>query len=226
MLRSHFLLKNVWVVDDNKWFCRQVAEILKGNHLVKEVTVHNKVESAVKSISYVSIFPEIILLDVYFSGSNMTGLDALPLIKKFAPKSKIIILTAFEEELNARFALKLGASGFLVKLAGGNNIVTAVKVSMLNGIFIDPSMMSKMISVPPSIDVLKSEYGLSNREKEILCNLIEGLSMRTIAERRCISYTTVNTHIKNIHNKLEVHSRSELMVKVMNDQGIKLSGLK
>ena len=215
MLRSPFPLKNVWIVDDNKYDCRQVVEMLKESRLVKDVTAHYTCESAIQSLSGHLKFPDVILLDVYFSGRNMNGLEALPLIKILVPKTRIIILTGFEEEINARFALKLGASGFLVKLTQDNNIVEAIKVSTLKGIFIDHDMISKMISLPPSIEIMKLDYGLSDREKEILCNLVEGFSMKKIAERKFISYTTVNSHIKNIHHKLGVHSRSELIAKVL-----------
>jgi two-component system, NarL family, response regulator DegU len=214
MPHSPLPFNNVWIVDDNEYYCQQVIEILKESRVVKEVTAHYRVESAIKSISCISKFPEVILLDVYFSGSNMTGLDALPLIKKLAPKTKIIILTAFEEEINAQFALKLGASGFLVKLAQGNDILKAIKVAMLNGIFVDSRMIARLMS-NKNLDKKKAfENILTLRENEITDLLRFGYKRPQIADKLSISLATVNTHLRNIHSKLDVTSDLTVIAKL------------
>lgn len=214
MPRSSLPLKNVWIVDDNKYFCRQLDEMLRKSHLVKKVSIHYSCESVLNSISCVSMFPEVILLDVYFSGTALTGIDALPWIKKMMPQTKIIILTAFEEDVNARFVLKLGASGFLVKLAQGNDILKAIKVAILNGIFIDSKMIARIMSHSNLSKKKAFANILTLRENEIIDLLRFGYKRPQIADKLSISHATVNTHLKNIHSKLDVTSDLKIITKL------------
>jgi DNA-binding NarL/FixJ family response regulator len=144
----------------------------------------------------------------------MTGLDALPLIKKIAPKTKIIILTAFEEDINAQFALRLGASGFLVKLAQCNDILKAIKVTMLNGIFVDSRMIARLMSNKNSDKKKVFENILTLRENEIIDLLRFGYKRPQIADKLSISLATINTHLRNIHSKLDVTSDLKIIAKL------------
>ena len=217
MLHSAFPLKNTWIIDDNKNYCRHITGILKDGGVTDEISVYHTCESALRSISRVSVFPELMLLDVYFAGTQMTGLDALPRIKKIMPQTKVIILTAFEEDVNARFALRLGASGFLVKLAQSANILEAINVSMLNGLFIDSMLLARLVSRSD----LRKRRNLLNlltiRENEIIKMICSGLKRPQIAEKLLISLATVNTHLKNIHSKMDVNSDLEIIAKMSNE---------
>ena len=147
----------------------------------------------------------------------MTGLDALPRIKKIMPQTKVIILTAFEEDVNARFALRLRVSGFLIKLAQSANILEAINVSMLNGLFIDSMLLARLVSRSD----LRKRRNLLNlltiRENEIIRMICSGLKRPQIAEKLLISLATVNTHLKNIHSKMDVNSDLEIIAKMSNE---------
>lgn len=208
----------VWIVDDNKYFCSQLAELLKESSLIKEVLPYYSCESALESLSASSFkLPDVILLDVYFSKSTMTGLSAIDFFKKKAPKSRIIILTAFEEENNARIAFEMGANGFLTKCESAVKIIKAVELSLLDVSFIESTIASKIFPRSSTYAILTSNHVLTLREKKIINLLFSGFKRPKIANKLSISIATVNTHLRNIHSKLDVNSDIEIITKMKKE---------
>jgi DNA-binding NarL/FixJ family response regulator len=141
--------------------------------------------------------PDIVMLDINFSDSKMSGYDILKALKSKIPKSKIIMLTAFGEDEHARFTLKHGANGFVNKIQDPQVILLAMNVVLQGGVFEDPGMLSRIISSSVKDDSFL-RYDFTSCEKEIIEDLLNGVSIKSIAAKASLSVHTVNYHIKNV----------------------------
>jgi DNA-binding NarL/FixJ family response regulator len=147
--------------------------------------------------------PDLILLDLNLPG--MSGHETIPWIKKYTPQAKIIILTQSDKDADVIKALKLGASGYLLKSALIENIQAAIINVMQGGGALDPKVIPTVLEKMGShTDSDTPEISLTPREHEILSLLAEGLQKKEIANNLQIGLETVNTHIKNTYLKLEV----------------------
>lgn len=149
--------------------------------------------------------PDIILLDLRLVG--MKGLEAIPFIKDYSPKSKIIILTQSDSESDVLKAISLGASGYLLKSATVREILEGIRTVHAGGATLDPDVAKFILEdlqqrLPESEPLVE----LSARETEILALLAEGLVKKQIADHLNISYTTVDTHVGHIYEKLQVRN--------------------
>ena len=147
--------------------------------------------------------PDVILLDVELPG--LSGIDAIPKLKKLVPDAHIIILTVYEQELMIFRALAGGASGYLTKDTPHKKILTSIKEVMDGG----GPMSSNIARMVIQSFQRSEESPLTPRETEILEQISTGKSRKRIAEELFIDLETVKSHIKNIYSKLNVHSKAD-----------------
>lgn len=150
--------------------------------------------------------PDVLLLDIELPG--MSGIDVIRKIKGAAPDVDILILTVHQEDTMVFESLCAGATGYLIKTASPAQILQAI-----NDIHHGGAPMSAPIA-RMVVASFKIEPGvaLTEREKEVLSKLCEGLSYKLIADCIHVSRDTVHAHIKNIYRKLHVHSKSEAVI--------------
>lgn len=149
--------------------------------------------------------PDVILLDIEMPG--ISGLDALPKLKKLLPDAYIIILTVYEQPNHIFRALGTGASGYLTKNSSPEKIVQAIHEVMEGGGPMSANIAKMVIS-----SFQRSESSpLTRRETEILEHIAIGKSRKKIAEELFIDLETVKSHIKNIYHKLDVHSKEDAL---------------
>ena len=147
--------------------------------------------------------PDVILLDVELPG--ISGIDAIPKIKKLVPESYILILTVYEQDLLIFRALGDGASGYLTKNTPPEKIISAIKEVMEGGGPMSANIARMVIS-----SFQRNEASpLTRRETEILEQIATGKSRKRIAQELFIDLETVKSHIKNIYHKLNVHSKAD-----------------
>jgi DNA-binding NarL/FixJ family response regulator len=154
-----------------------------------------------------SFNPDIILMDIRMPFMN--GIEATRAIKKMNPDLKVIIQTVSEDEENIFNSLRAGAEGYILKSTPGEKIVQSVRDVYEGGAVITPSIALRITRFFNDQPVKEQENLLSDREKEVLKLLTEGLSYKMVAARLDISYNTVNAHIRKIYQKLSVNSVSE-----------------
>lgn len=112
--------------------------------------------------------------------------------------------------------MRYGASGYILKKTDPRQIIQAIEEVQNGGSPMTPSIATRVLHFfRRQHETKPDQYGLSEREKEILQFLVDGLSYKMIAERIEISYNTVNSHIKKIYDKLQVHSVSEAVSKAI-----------
>ena len=150
--------------------------------------------------------------------SAMNGLDAIAPIRKLSPVTNIIMLTSYDLDENIRTAMKRGASGYLLKSSLPDDIVRAIESVQAGGLPLDPLITRKMMESFVGWDDEENIYNLSPREKEVLKLVTQGLNNTEISQELFISRFTVETHVKNIFHKLDIHDRQKLVVKALKNR--------
>ena len=158
--------------------------------------------------------PDVILMDIELP--VVSGIEAVKIIREKYPDLKILMETIFEEDKKIFQSICNGAQGYILKNTPPDGILNAIREVYEGGAPMTPTIASKVLRLFKSnLSGNDESYGLSSREKEILKCLVEGMSYKMIADTCFISADTVNGHIKNIYRKLQVHSKSEAVVKAV-----------
>ena len=159
--------------------------------------------------------PDVILMDIELPVIN--GIEAVKRIREKNTGLKILMETIFEDDEKIFQSICNGAQGYILKNTPPDVILKSIREIYEGGAPMTPSIASKVLKMfkNTSSKTISNEYNLTEREKEILKCLIEGMSYKMIADSCFISSDTVNGHIKNIYKKLQVHSKSEAVVKAI-----------
>lgn len=203
---------DVAIIEDNPQYRTTIAIILQLNENLKLI---HKLEGTTEIIPLFEVDkPDVVLMDIDLPVKN--GIQATWEIKKIWPEIKILMLTVFEDDDKIFRAIKAGANGYLLKKDSPKKILDAIEAVYLGEAPMNGMIASKMLEYfqkqQHKINDLE-ESNLTAREKDLLQSLVKGLSYKEIAGKAFISVETLNSHIKNIYRKLNVHSRSELTAK-------------
>ena len=159
----------------------------------------------------ISAKPDVVIMDINLGADS--GIRGIQLIKEALPGTGIFMLTVFDDEEKILQSVKAGASGYLLKKDSPKKIVEAIR-SIYKGEGVISGRVTKTLlnvfTKPSKSQPDFKEYNLTKRETEIVLLLIDGLSYKEIVSRSFISMATLNTHISNIYDKLNIHSRSEI----------------
>jgi len=159
--------------------------------------------------------PQVILLDIQLPG--ISGIEGISKIKALSPSTQIIMLTVFDDDDKVFNAICQGATGYLLKSTSGEQIQQAVTQVVCGGAAMSPAIAVKILKMFSEYTQIKKEYGLTEREKEILKILVEGKNKKQASSELCISLYTLDTHLKNIYAKLHVHSQIDLISKTLKE---------
>lgn len=158
--------------------------------------------------------PDIVLMDIEMP--NVDGISGVKIINHLFPNVKVIMQTVFEDDEKIFDALRFGAAGYILKKTDPTKIIEAIREVMNGGSPMTPSIATRVLSFfREKTNPNTQEFGLTDRETDILQKLVDGKSYKMISADLNISYHTVNTHIKKIYDKLQVHSVSEAVSKAL-----------
>src|SRR4249920_3162847 len=158
--------------------------------------------------------PDVVLMDIVFKGGGMSGIEATRRIKEISPATKVVIMTAHDEDRLLVEAVEAGASGFLSKDEAAEDLLAAARSAAEGEVLIDPTTLTRLLAQvsherEQERDALRLLGDLTDREREILQLLARGKRNDDIAKELFISPQTVQTHVRNILGKLRVHSKLE-----------------
>ena len=210
----------VVIVDDHALFRRGLDLVLSEEPDIKVVgeaadgieAVHRAEEMA----------PDVVVMDVRMPRS--TGIEAARRIRERLPETKVIMLTVSDSEEDLYAAVKAGASGYLLKEISIEELADAVRAVARGHSLISPSMASKLLTEFNALVQQAEERhrsllpSLTARELDVLKLVAKGLSNREISEELYISENTVKNHVRNILEKLHLHSRMEAVVYAMREK--------
>lgn len=197
----------VMLVEDNPEY-REVIELaLEDESGIELSSQYGTAVAALRSLytTEVSDQPDLILLDLNLPG--MSGLEALPNFRRELQKTKIIVLTQSDSEADVLRAISRGASGYLLKSASLQEITDGIHDVMGGGASLDTGVAQFILStLKQKLPQKDLDDLLTDRELEVLTLLSEGLVKKQIADELNIGYSTVDTHVGNIYNKLGVRN--------------------
>ncbi len=193
----------IMLVEDSAEYRRVIAMAIDDQPDMELVRHFGTTEVALRTLSATAATnqPDILLLDLRLPG--MGGLEAIPLIRKAAPAVRIIVLSQSDEPQDIYRAIAAGVSGYLLKSATLEEIATGIRMVAAGGASLDKHVARYILDAMRPLKTAATPL-LTDREREILELLAEGLVKKEIARRLGIGYATVDTHVSHIYAKLNV----------------------
>lgn len=204
------------LVDDHPMLRKGVRDLLE---LEDDLNVIGEASSGEDGLGLArELNPDLILLDLGMKG--MDGLDCLPLLKNDENiKSKVVIYTVSDEGSDIAMALKAGADGYLLKDMEPDKFIEKVREACLGKTVVSESLVGALAANLRDAKSIEGEdrfNTLTRRERAIMKMIAEGLTNKMIAKRLDIAETTVKVHVKNLLKKMNMRSRVEAAVWVVN----------
>ncbi len=193
----------VMLVDDHTMVRRGLATILK---VYDDLQLAGEAESGAAAIKLCGeVLPDVVLMDMVMP--DMDGATATRAIRQQFPQVQIIALTSFKEGELIKNALEAGAIAYLLKDVSAEDLVRAIRAAHAGRTTLSPEAAQALVETanqppPPGLD-------LTEREREVLALMVEGLNNTQIAGKLTVSPSTIKSHVSNILSKLGVASRTE-----------------
>ncbi|MGN6386473.1 MAG: response regulator transcription factor [Verrucomicrobiota bacterium] len=206
----------VWVVEDHDDARRAVIRAINRAPDLSCSCGFATCEEALDTLRHQAP-PQVVLLDVRLPG--MDGIEGIRRIKAVAPEVHVLMLTVYDDHEKVFSAICAGASGYLLKTDDHDAIINAIKNVIGGGAPMNPRVARLVLNMFAKIAApKKTEYGLSEREREILELMVKGLIKKEIADQLKLSYHTVDNHLRSIYTKLHVHTRTGAVAKAVSER--------
>lgn len=212
----------VVIADDQELFRRGLTMLLSQETDIEVVGEANDGVSVVDMVA--TLVPDVVLLDVRMP--RRTGIEACRAIKEANPAVAVIMLTVSDEEADLYEAVKGGAAGYLLKDSSIEEVAQGVRVVADGQSLISPSMAVKLIDEFKQMSQPDRNQApgirLTERELEVLGLVATGMNNREIAKQLFISENTVKNHVRNMLEKLQLHSRMEAVMYAVREKLLEL----
>ena len=210
----------VLIVDDHALFRRGLMLVLESEDGIEVVGEADDGEDAIAKAEQLA--PDVVLMDVRMP--RISGIEATSRLSEMLPTTKIIMLTVSDEEEDLYEAIKAGATGYLLKEISIEEVADAVRAVTQGQTLISPSMASKLIAEFTNLAKRATDRQqvpvprLTERELDVLRLVAQGITNREIAEQLYIAENTVKNHVRNILEKLHLHSRMEAVLYAVREK--------
>jgi two-component system response regulator DegU len=202
----------VLIVDDHKLVREGLKAVFDQGDEVDVIGEAGSGEEAIEMVDKIN--PDVILMDISMPGMN--GIKATKLIRDSHPDAKIVILTMLDQEGYVYEAIKAGATGYMLKSTSSDELVNAIQTVNEGKALLHPDATAQLLKEFVQLANNKAkDYGLSNREMEVLQLLSEGKTNKEIAKALWISEQTVKTHVAHIFDKLGTSDRTETVARAL-----------
>jgi len=207
----------VLIVDDHPLYRRGICGTLKGQEGIDIVGERGTAAEAIQHCR--ADCPDVVLLDLNLP--DRSGLEVAGDIRTICPDAAVIALTAYDEEAYILALAEAGARGYLLKTATDAEIVGAVRSVAAGGSVFAPAVTEALLRHARG-EVAVRDFGLTDRERQVLRHAAHGLTNRQIGHRLQISERTVQAHLSHIFDKLDVASRTEAVTVALRHGLIRL----
>jgi DNA-binding NarL/FixJ family response regulator len=205
----------VAIVEDVRTLRDGLRQLIDGTDGFRCVGSYRTMEEALDKIG--ANLPDVVLADIGLPGMN--GIEGVRLLKERHSSLIVLMLTVYEDDERIFDALCAGASGYLVKKTPPARLLESIKEAIDGGAPMSPEIASRVVGLfrqirPPE----KADYHLTPHELRLLKLLVEGHNYKTAAVELGVTFNTVCFHIKQIYEKMQVHSKSEAVVKALRNK--------
>jgi DNA-binding NarL/FixJ family response regulator len=215
------------IVDDHALFRRGLEMVLDEEEGIEVVGQASDGSEAVEKAG--ESLPDVVLMDIRMPRSS--GIEACRAMKEVVPSAKIVMLTISDEEEDLFEAIRAGASGYLLKDLPLDEVADTVRAVHGGRSLINPSMAGKLLTEFATLAKRDAEERaqqvpaprLTEREMQVLKLVARGMNNRDIAKELFISENTVKNHVRNILEKLQIHSRMEAVMVAVREKLIEFS---
>jgi len=207
------------IFDDNKNILESLSLLLQTEKDFAVVGCFPHVLDCIEDIRQSQ--PDVVLMDIEMPA--MSGIEAVQRLKKEFPQVLVLMQTVFDDDDRVFDSICAGASGYILKNQLNTKLIDALRELQFGGSPMSPSIARKVLNKMQMVAALikpeaAPDYHLTNREKEVLGCLVNGLSYKMIASDLAISYETVRSHVKKIYEKLHVASLTEVVAKAIHQK--------
>ncbi|MEP7020821.1 MAG: response regulator transcription factor [Pseudonocardiales bacterium] len=208
----------VLLVDDHEMVLQGLQAML--SRFADKVEVIGTATEAAEAVAAVSAdHPDVVLCDVRLRQGS--GLDVCTAIRKVDPQAKVVFLTVYDDEQYLYQALRVGASGYLLKRVDAHELVRHLENVCEGEIVIDPTLAGRVAASAAHLQSGEfwpgARLGLTQRESEVLALLVGGMSNKAIAARLVVSDDTVKTHLRGVYRKLDVNDRGGAVASALRE---------
>jgi len=205
----------VSIIEDQREVREGLAILINGTAGFRCAGSFRTMEEAIRLIN--NDLPSVILTDIGLPGMN--GIEGIRILKERHPEVPIVALTVYDEEAEIFDALCAGASGYLLKETQPARLIECLREVVSGGAPMSPDVARRVVKLfrqfrPPE----RASHNLTPAEMELLKLLVEGHNYKTVAAELSITVNTVSFHLRNIYEKLQVHSKSEAVAKALRER--------
>lgn len=205
----------LWLIEDNGTFRSSLARGLERTDRFVCTGSFGSAEAAVAAVDG-GLVPAAVLIDVGLPG--MDGIEVMRELGRRLPGASLIVLTVFEDEEKIMRAICAGAQGYLLKTSPVAEIAAAIDEVLAGGSPMNSRIARRVLELFSRLVPQQKNYGLTAREKEILQIMVDGHIKKEIAARVGLSVHTVNTHMRNIYDKLQVNTVNGAVAKALKER--------
>ncbi|MDW9380761.1 response regulator transcription factor [Chryseobacterium sp. JV558] len=201
---------SIAIVEDEKNYNNALKKVINYQQDMKVIAQFFDGNDAMQNLPAIS--PDVVMMDIQLQ--DMLGIEIIEKLRKEMPDTQFIMCTSFDDEEKIFNSLKAGAMGYLVKGESMDKILSSIRDVYQGGAPMSFSIARKVLKhFERKLPEIKGFDELTEREKEILELLSEGLLYKEIADQKCISIDTVKKHVGNIYRKLHVNNKVEAINK-------------
>lgn len=204
----------ILIFEDNKDLLESLKQKLATNNTYNVVGSFYNCAKIKEKIE--QLHPDLVLMDIGMDGID--GLQGLYIIRQYFPQLKVVMLTSSDKEDDIMDSIYLGCNGYVFKNDLYTELFNAINSAMDNKAVLTPSIAHRIIQVLKKPDPKNKNYSLTDRELQVLKPLSLGFTYQQIADELNVARDTIGTHIKNIYSKLEVHSKAEVVRKILKEK--------
>jgi DNA-binding NarL/FixJ family response regulator len=206
---------NVAVIEDHREYREYLTALLNGTDGFSCAESFRSMEEALRRLAF--NLPDIVLVDIGLPGMN--GIEGIQILKGQHPQLLFLTLTVYEDDERIFDALCAGASGYLLKKTPPARLLDSLRETVQGGAPMSPEIARRVVQLfrtiqPPD----RADYQLTPHETRILKMLVEGHNYKTAAAELSVTPSTINFHLRNIYEKLQVHSKTEAVVKALRNR--------